>query len=58
MSIEELVAKIDSLPPERQREVEAFIDKLSEEDKPLTFEGAAEKVFRQHSELLKRLADS
>lgn len=58
MTTNELIEMIKSLPPEKQREVEAFIEELSEEKKPSTFEEAAEKVFRQNSELFSKLADS
>ncbi|GAT34475.1 hypothetical protein TSACC_22900 [Terrimicrobium sacchariphilum] len=58
MTSDELLCKIESLPVEKRRLVEEFVQTLMGEDAGPSFEEAAARVFAKHETLFRKLADS
>jgi len=66
MSREELIKAIEALPPDKQKEVEALVRRLSdkvESSREVTYASdsqvaeAASLIFEKHAELFRKLAD-
>lgn len=58
MTADVLLRKIQSLPDEKRRLVEEFVNMLTGEDASPSFEEAAARVFAKHETLFRKLADS
>lgn len=58
MTADELLCKSESLPAEKRRLVEEFVNTMMGEDAGPSFERAAVRVFAKHETLFRKLADS
>ncbi len=58
MTSDELLRKIESLPEDRRKLVEEFVNTLMSEDGGSPFERAAARVFAKHERRFRKLADS